>query len=401
MGAGSGDTGLSVSTTDKAAPSIGLAMQPGWHGDSPHQVFIEASDANFLSVRVTPEPPSEFLRSVCSLADNLAVETDIEIIVPDADNLAQIAAQLSEAGIKPARVTALPQAYMASYQPTGPWPDGPRPDAMADAARAAFPGAMIGGGMLTNFTEFNRCPPDPAICDFVTHSSTAIVHAGDDMSVIETLEALPQIYESAQALGGGKPYRLGLVSIGMRTNPYGADVADNSAQIRQTMARDDPRQRGLFAAAWAVGVLASTEGGFVDALCLAAPAGPFGITYQPGNTAQPQFDGVQDATVYPLFHVFRAAAAMAGKDRLAITELPPGVAGYGVGTSGGSELMIANISPDNVGVSLARDGDVLVLDEASFDAAIRAPDWLRSAERHHANRLDLSPFAVAFIRFRG
>ena len=31
--------------------------------------------------------------------------------------------------------------------------------------------------MLTNFTEFNRCPPEPGTIDFATFGTTAIVHA--------------------------------------------------------------------------------------------------------------------------------------------------------------------------------------------------------------------------------
>ena len=405
IGSASGAAGLVLSATDETAPAIGLALQPGWQISDGSRAVVGASGAGFLSARITPGTPADFLRSVRELATELKVGSDIEIVLPDADkpadSLTEVAARLSAAGIQPVHLTALQEGYMASHQPSGPWPDGPRPAQVADAARAAFPNALIGGGMLTNFTEFNRCPPDPAHCDFITHSTTAIVHAGDDLSVIETLEALPQIFESANEIGGDRAYRLGLVSIGMRTNPYGADVADNRAQIRQTMARDDPRQRGLFAAAWAVGALASTVGGSVDALCLAAPTGPFGIAYEPGDIPQPLFDGSPDAAVYPIFHVFRAAAAMAGEDRLAISGLPSCVAGYGADTDGGSVLLVANISTGSVGLSLGREGSVLVLDEASFAAAIGSPDWLESSSRLQADRLDLGPYAVAFIRFGG
>ena len=139
----------------------------------------------------------------------------------------------------------------------------------------------------------------------------------------------------------------------------------------------------------------------MDALCLAAPTGPFGIAYEPGDISQPLFDGCPDAAVYPIFHVFRAAAAMAGEDRLAISGLPSCAAGYGAETDGRSVLLVANISTGSVGLSLGREGSVLVLDEVSFAAAIGSPDWLESSSRLQANGLDLGPYAVAFIRFGG
>ena len=98
--------------------------------------------------------------------------------------------------------------------------------------RAAFPEAEVGGGSLTNFTEFNRCRPDPEAVDFVTFGTTAIVHAADDRAVLETLEALPAVFDSAERSRLGATLHLGLVSIGMRSNPYGAAVADESGRAR-------------------------------------------------------------------------------------------------------------------------------------------------------------------------
>src|SRR3546814_9727014 len=128
---------------------------------------------------------------------------------------------------------------MKNHQPDGAWPSGLAPEAVVEVARDAFPGTAVGGGMLTNFTELNRHPPESAACDFVTHGTTAIVHAADDRSVLETLEALPHVFQSAQAIAAGKPYRLGLVSIGMRSNPYGAAVAGHPDQLRKPMAGVD------------------------------------------------------------------------------------------------------------------------------------------------------------------
>ncbi|MEM8665483.1 MAG: hypothetical protein AAGF49_15340, partial [Pseudomonadota bacterium] len=115
---------------------------------------------------------------------------DLEVVVPDGEApdavLHAVAERCAGEGVSPRRVAALPEAYLASIQPEGPWP-APTPGDTAVAAREVFRWAAIGGGVFTNFTELNRCRPDFE-SDFVTFGSSAIVHAADDASVLETLE---------------------------------------------------------------------------------------------------------------------------------------------------------------------------------------------------------------------
>ena len=206
----------------------------------------------------------------------------LEIVLPTGADpqaaLRDLAARLAAAGIRPVRVMALPAPYLKSHQPEGPWPEGPAPMDLIAPMRAAFPGVAVGGGMLTNFTEFNRCRPDPARVDYVTWGGTAIVHAADDLSVLETLEALPEIFASGRALAGGRPLHLGLFSIGMRSNPYAAACLPNPGRERLAMVQDDPRQGTGFDAAFAVGVLAGAAVEGVASLALGMVDGPLGAT---------------------------------------------------------------------------------------------------------------------------
>jgi D-apionolactonase len=220
---------------------------------------------------------------------------------PDAaPDLRAAAEAVSASGLDVKRVVALPGGYLRSQQPEGPWPDGWSPMDLVPMVRDAFPGAEVGGGMLTNFTEFNRCPPDPKRIDFATFGTTAIVHAADDLSVIETLEAIPQVIESARALSGDRPLRLGLMSIGMRSNPYGADVIPNPDGQRLPMAMDDPRQRTSFAAAFAIAVAAACARGGVASFAPAMTGGPLGM----GDEDEP----------WPIWHAVAALAALAKVD---------------------------------------------------------------------------------------
>lgn len=380
-----------LAQTAETAPDIGLVAEPGWLLDTQ---AAELAEVQHICARVSPDTGEADLARIAQMVGGRAL--DLELVlpggVPPEQPLAEMRGRIARAELDPARVIALPEGYLASHQPSGPWPQGPGPEAARDAARAAFPKAKIGGGVLTNFTEFNRCRPDPATCDFITHGNTAIVHAGDDLSVRETLEALPQVFASARAIGGDAAYRLGLIAIGMRSNPYGAAVADNPEQIRRTMARLDPRHRGLFGAAYAVGVLAATAGQGVEALCLGGCGGPFGLLHHPQPWPQPYFDDLEEARVFPIFHVVRAAARMAGRPRLALASLPEGVFAYGAG----SRMMIANVTPEPVAFDLDRAHKVAVLDEASFAAAAADPLWPAHAPRVPTHRLGLGPYAIAF-----
>jgi D-apionolactonase len=267
-------------------PQVMLAHEAGLSDVTALDRFPEVP----VLFRLTTGTPEADLRAVAGRAG-----TALEIVFDDLPGLWALIARAKAAGLAPVRVVALPAGYLKSHQPEGPWPDGVRPvDASPRCARAS-PRPPSAGGSLTNFTEFNRCRPDPASVDFVTFGNTAIVHAADDLSVWQTLEALPDIFATAREVAGGKPLHLGLLSIGMRSNPYGAAVAPNPERLKLPMAMDDPRQDTDFAAAYAVGILARAAAAGVDSLALAMPGGPLGAG---GSLAE----------------VVRVAAAMAGRE---------------------------------------------------------------------------------------
>jgi hypothetical protein len=253
-------------------PELLIAMQAGWHAE----VHGFENMPALIRLQAHERGHEAWVRAACS-----ARTVDLEVIVPAGVNpqqhLAMVARELATHGIAPRCVIALPEPYLKSYQPTAKWPDGPTPSDAAWAAHAAFPRARIGVGVLANFTELNRCRPAPDFGDYLTFSTTAIVHAADDRSVRETLEALPQVFSSARTIAGGRPIRLGLVSIGMRSNPYGADVAANPHGQRIAMAQYDPRQATAFAAEFAreAYAIAAREG--IEAIALTSLGGPFGL----------------------------------------------------------------------------------------------------------------------------
>jgi D-apionolactonase len=163
----------------------------------------------------------------------------------------------------------------------------------------------MGGGMFSFFTELNRKRPPLDLLDFVTFTTVAIFHAGDDRSAMEGLESLPHLARSLQVFTNGKPYHVGPSGIGLRMNPYGEAPMANPHNIRQAMNRMDPRQRGLFAAAWSVGFVARFGKGGASAITLGEAVGELGIVYTKAEYSQPWFD--ENGGVYPDWRASRKA----------------------------------------------------------------------------------------------
>jgi hypothetical protein len=249
--------------------------------------------------------------------------------------LQTIAAYVERAGLDLDAIAVFPAPDLQSTPPGSAWPPCPPLDEVYAAARRAFPGLLLGGGMFGYFTEFNRKRPPVDQLDFITHATCPIVHAADDRSVMQTLETVPHVMRSARAIVPGKPYRLGPITIGMRQNPYGSRTIPNPANRRIPMARNDPRQGGRFAAAWTLGYVAGTEAAEIDTLVLGALTGPLGIVGQNGQR--------------PVFDTVAALADLAGATRRACRIPAPATV---AAICADDTLLLANLTPEPVRASL-------------------------------------------------
>ncbi len=385
--------------SSQTVPQILLALQDGWLADEAQlQTLVHTGVKGFL-LRVTPENAADLLPTAKAHLQATAGQLDLEIVLDDdqpaAPQIAAVANACQSAGVTPAHVIALPAAFLASYQPSGAWPEGLSPEESFAAAKTAFPDAQIGAGMLTNFTELNRRRPDQCASDYIAHGNSATVHAADDTSVMQTLETLPQIFRSARSIAGDQGYRVGLTAIGMRTNPYGDGTVPNPDQKRLTMAVWDPRVRGLLGASWLVGVLAATQDSGVEAIALGAPVGPFGVLSSAQDVARPWFDDHSKAQVYPAFHVLRALSS-AG-DRLPLSGLPSGLAGVAVQNGERRRFVVANLTGQSQTMDFPAAFMGAALDTDSFEAAVLDPLWLdHSQTARPAGPIALAPYAILF-----
>ena len=120
----------------------------------------------------------------------------------------------------------------------------------------------------------------------------------------------------------------------------------------------------------------------------------------------PWFDEGDGGRIYPLFHVVSAAAAGPGSQRLATQSSAPGrIAAIGWLEGKTARLLLANLTGirqhvELTGASLA-GATLRALDADAFAAATAGPEWMKEpAPTLDGGRLELSPYAVAFVTFR-
>ncbi|MGE0241883.1 MAG: hypothetical protein AB7F09_15410 [Parvibaculaceae bacterium] len=345
------------------------------------------------------------LKSMLAAVRALGAEAWLEAVVTKVDGfeeeiaaLARIVSRLKN----PFKVVFLsPASDMKSTQPTGPWPPCPPLADIYKLARLLFPDTRIAGGMMSYFTELNRKRPPAGLADVITFTTSALVHAGDDRSVTEGLEALPAMAMSARAFIAGKPFAVGPSAIGMRFNPYGAAPQANPKDVRQAMNCNDPRQRGLLGAVWNLAYFAHFARNGAEAIALGGLTGPFGVVHGKADWPQAWFDANKGG-LYPVFHVLRGLAQLKGADLLdTAVSRPRDVQALAARRPDGkTELWIANLTGDELTVDIGQKfagARAALLDAERFVSAAEKPGLLDRTSVLKTSRITLDAYAAARV----
>ncbi|MFC6446675.1 D-apionate lactonase [Shinella zoogloeoides] len=340
---------LSLAPTARAFPEIGVGLRPECREEELAALdALSATGARHLIAHFDPDAGHGVtaLEGYARIARACGLKVTLEFAVPckrplDVE-MADAAAGVAEAGLPLDTLFVCPSVDRQSTPPGSRWPDCPPLEDVYAAARAAFPGIRLGGGMMSYFTELNRKRVPAGPLDYIGHCTNPIVHAADDLSVMQTFEALRSVVRSARALYGEKPYRIGPSTIAMRQNPYGSATKDNPAGGRIPMANVDPRHNGQFAAAWTLAYAATIAGAGLEVLTLSTLAGPFGLVAGEG---EPMAAG----TLRPLAHVLARLSALSGEAAVGVeTSRPDAI----VGLAAKDRLLLANITPEAQAVVL-------------------------------------------------
>lgn len=387
------------------APSVGLGLDPDNFGGTKTCISELAQlGAQHLICHFDPRRghDAETLRDAVGIAASLGTTPWLEAVLNEvdgfADELSALGKVVADMGSPFPVVLISPAPDLKCTLPGSAWPLSPPPIDLFRAARGAFPEARIGGGMFSFFTELNRKRPPIGELDFVSFTTSALVHAGDDHSVMEGLESLPAIAASASVIAQGLPLAVGPSAIGMRMNPYGDAPTANPGNIRQAMNYNDPRQRGLLGAAWVTGYFARLAPS-LTAIAIGGTTGAHGLVYTPEPWPAPWYD--VHGGLYPCFHVMRVLASMAGNPLCSVQLSSPNeIQAVCISRADGYDLLVANLKPQALKLTLpVVPSGVAVLNEDSFVEASRTPDFLDRLSPPTEATLRLGSFAVARIRF--
>ncbi|HET7771399.1 MAG TPA: hypothetical protein VFN74_21690 [Chloroflexota bacterium] len=155
-------------------------------------------------------------------------------------------------------------------------------EAVAKRAREVFTAARlsapIGGGSRADFVNVNRATLPLPHLDFLTFAVNPQVHAFDDASIMETIEAQSVVLENAQRIAQGRPVRVGPITLRQRLNPAATGPEPPPAP--------DPRQRTDFCAEWTRRSLQALAG--AAALTYFEATGPAGL--------------MEDGQPFPAYH---------------------------------------------------------------------------------------------------
>ena len=339
------------------------------------------------------------------LAEQTGADAVLEIIVASIDRFQKelngVAAMVEQAGLKLSAVAVCPVGDLKSVLPAGERPPAPPLEDLYKATRKAFPGIKLGGGMFSFFTELNRKRPPVDILDFAMNTTCPIVHAADDRSVMETLEALPYQVTTARTFLGKTPHRVGPSAIGCRDNPHGTAFTPNPDNERICLVKADPRTRGLFGAVWLLGYVATFARSGIESLTVGAPTGPRGVIYRKTEDEQPYFDSLSGPAVFPAYHIAAGLMNSCGQKLVESTSSDgQKVLSFAHRGKKGTTLWIANLTAENQKVNISSGKGAIpgtVLDESSFKMATTRPIEFQNSWRAISNSLQLKPYAVAIL----
>lgn len=339
----SGAITLHLTPTTRRFPEIGVGLRPECLAQERAALgILQTIGARHLIAHFDPGAGHGLsaLRGYAELAERSGLRVTLEVAVPcngllDAE-MTELAALVREAGLRLDTLFVCPAVDRQSTPPGSVWPDCPLLEDVYTAVRNAFPGVRLGGGMMSYFTELNRKRVPGDRIDYVSHCTNPIVHAADDLSVMQTFEALRFVASSTRAIYGEKPYRIGPSTIAMRQNPYGSATKDNPSGGRIPMANVDARHNGQFGAAWTLAYAATVATTGLEVLTLSTLAGPFGLVAGEGEAAA-------QGALRPLAHVLARLGALAGQAVRAVeTSRPDAV----LGLASKECLLMANITPE-------------------------------------------------------
>lgn len=230
-------------------------------------------------------------------------------------------------------------------------------DAVFGELKKLFPNAKIGSGVNAYFAELNRNRPKSGQAEFINFTISPQVHAFDDFSLVENLEAQKYAVESAKKLFAEKPIYVSPITLKQRFNVV-ATAEELPPLSGELPSQVDPRQNSVFAAQWLLGSIKFLAQSETALATLFETVGWRGYIQGEFEPPVPEKFSAKVGDVFPVYHVLKE---LVGFDEVVFSEssLPLKVEGLVLQSKSETKILLANFSGNKQAVEIVGAKDFL------------------------------------------
>lgn len=384
-------------------PRLGLAAPSDGASHTAREVdLLRALDLDHLRVDVRLDAPGweESLDAALELRGDLDWELELTVFLlsEHVRELEQLAGRVADVPI--ARVLVVSAGGQSAT------PLETTPVELVGLVRQHLGRAPIAGGTNLNFCELNRTRPDAEAIDGIFYPITPQVHAFDDTSIIETLEAQGDTVRTALTFAHGKPVIVSPITLKRRFNSV-AVTEEPELEMGELSDQVDSRQPSLLGACWMTGSVKHLAEGGAASLTYFETTGWRGVLEREAGSLLPERFLSRPGEVFPLYHVLRDLGELKGGALVDCTVTDPLAAvGLGIRHDDATTLLVSSLAraPQTVRVEGLR-GPARIR-RLHSETAVRAgssPDEFRHAGEplNDLGTLQLLPFETVRIDVAG
>ena len=246
------------------------------------------------------------------------------------------------------------------------------------------PSAEFAVGSNAYFAELNRNRPETAEVDAIVYPITPQVHAFDETSMIENLEAQAVTVQTARSWAGRRRLVVSPVTLKPRFNANATEPEAANAP-RELPASVDPRQMSLFAAAWTLGSVKYLAESGASSATYYETTGWRGVMETGAGSPLPARFPSAPALLFPLYHLFLDLARWKSSEIVSCKPTDPlRVVGLAFRKAKGCHLLAANLTAEPQIVRLVLPGvcgaSCRTLDAGNAPAAMKDPEFFAAAQ---------------------
>lgn len=403
--AGASDTRVDLGRpTNQSLPRIGFGMASHGGALSAREVdLLRKLRPDHLRVDLyLGESWKEELTRGMEAAQALGAQLEMALFLTD-EAEAQLAALAAELASTRPSVAGVLVFYGGKAFSTGLGATPGRYVRLARERLQAVGKAPFVGGTNQFFAELNRDRPEVQAMDGVVYSINPQVHACDDESLVENLEAQASTVRTARSFSGELPIMVSPITLAARTGPYPAGPPEPGGLPPQV----DVRQASLFGAGWTAVSVKYLAESRVASITYYETSGWRGVVERDAGSPMPERFPSSPGIVFPVYQVFGDLAELkAGQLVEATSSETLLVDALALRSNGATHVLLANLTPRpqvaTVGPFQAQKVRLRQLNEETAPEAMSEPERFRGSGTVKSVRdsrlsLELSPYAMVRI----